>query len=97
MGEGVWLRTPAGRWRDVSAGLPQRHAMPLAGGPDGALYGGTMGYGVYWWAGSGAWRRLGTGLTGPGDIILSLAHSGGAHPALLAGTVHGVFRLPLPG
>jgi hypothetical protein len=96
MGDGVWLRTPGG-WREVSAGLPERHAMPLTGGTDGTLYAGTMGYGIYLKRGAEPWQRLGSELTGVDYTVLSLTISGGAQPYLLAGTARGVYRYPLAG
>ena len=96
MGDGVWLRTANG-WQDVSAGLPEHHAMPLAAGPDGALYAGTMGYGMYMKQGSNQWRRIGRELMGVDYVVLSLAISGSSPPYLLAGTARGVYRYPLSG
>lgn len=98
MGGGVWRRAATGPWRDVSAGLPQRHAMPLVGtrGRAGVLYAGTMGDGVYVKRGEVTWRRLGRGLRNPVYIVLSLALTSGPHPVLLAGTARGVFRYAPP-
>ncbi len=95
MGGGVWERSAHGPWRDISAGLPERHAMPLVALPGGGptvLYAGTMGDGVYVKSGSAAWRRLGSGLRGVDNTILALGIGGGPHTALCAGTTHGVFR-----
>ena len=94
MGDGVWLRSATGRWRDVSAGLPAHHAMPLVAAPGRqvALYAGTMGFGVYARQGAGPWRRLGRGLSGGAYTVLALAMTSGAHPTLLAGTALGLFR-----
>jgi hypothetical protein len=99
MGDGVWLRAATGRWRDVSAGLPARHAMPLiaAPGKQVALYAGTMGFGVYARQGAGPWRRLGRGLSGGAYTVLALAMPSGSHPTLLAGTALGLFRYAPPG
>lgn len=96
MGVGVWERTGTGAWREMSAGLPERHAMPLAGSAgSNPLFAGTMGYGVYIRAGSGPWRLLGKGLTRPSYIVLALLHTEGRLPALLAGTAVGVYRYAL--
>ena len=94
MGDGVWLRSATGRWRDVSAGLPARHAMPLVAAPESreVLYAGTMGFGVYVRQGAGPWRRLGRGLSGGAHTVLALAMTAGSHPTLLAGTALGLFR-----
>ena len=96
MGVGVWERAGTGAWREVSAGLPERHAMPLAGSTGGnPLFAGTMGYGVYMRTGSDPWRLIGKGLTGPSYIVLALLHEEGSRPALLAGTAVGVYRYTL--
>jgi photosystem II stability/assembly factor-like uncharacterized protein len=96
MGTGVWERTGAGAWREMSSGLPERHAMPLAGSMGGnPLFAGTMGYGVYMRKGSDPWRLIGKGLTGPSYIVLALLHEQGRRPALLAGTGVGVYRYTL--
>ena len=94
MGGGVWLRAPDGGWHDISAGLPRRHAMPLAGGPGGtgALFAGTMGNGVYAKQGEANWRPLGRGLQGSSALILSLLAPSATHQMLLAGTAQGLFR-----
>jgi len=98
MGGGVWERSSTGMWRDVSAGLPARHAMPLVALPGVAttvLYAGTMGDGVYVKQGDAAWQPLGHGLTGEDNTTLALgvsAGSTGSPATLLAGTAHGVFR-----
>ena len=88
-----------GRWRDVSAGLPARHAMPLVAAPESreVLYAGTMGFGVYARQGTGPWRRLGHGLSGGAHTVLALAMTAGSHPTLLAGTGLGLFRYAPPG
>ena len=98
MGGGVWLRAPEGGWHDISAGLPRRHAMPLAGDPGGAgtLFAGTMGAGVYARQEQANWRPLGYGLQGSSALILSILAPSATHPFLLAGTAQGLFRyLPL--
>ena len=98
MGDGVWERAATGPWRDISAGLPSRHAMPLVGLPGAAttvLYAGTMGDGVYVKQGDTAWRPLGHGLTGADNTILAVAVAAGpaASPStLMVGTAHGVLR-----
>lgn len=106
MGEGVWQRSTGGAWREISDGLPQRHAMPLVaapGAPDApdapgslgtppTLYAGTMEQGVYEKSGTAPWSRLGSGLDTANDIILSLAATPAPHVGLLAGTARGVFR-----
>ena len=93
MGGGVWLRSPAGDWRDVSGGLPEHHAMPMiAAGPGGPVFAGTMGSGIYRWQHGTSWERVGRGLLGGQYIVLSLALTSGAHPTLLAGTSVGVWR-----
>ncbi|HWE63718.1 MAG TPA: hypothetical protein VHB98_18545 [Chloroflexota bacterium] len=100
MGGGVWQREADGRWQDISAGLPQRHAMPLlATGPaaSGVLYAGTMGLGVYEKQQSAPWRHLGQGLNSSATIVMSLAETPGPHPLLLAGTTHGVYRYKTGG
>ena len=94
MGGGVWQRLPQGTWREISAGLPERHAMPLATS-GGVLYGGTMGYGVYLREGAAGWRRIGNGLVGGQYIVLSLLVTPGPHPYLVAGTAQGVYRCAL--
>jgi hypothetical protein len=100
MGDGVWLQSAAGRWHDVSAGLPARHAMPLVAVPKSRevlLYAGTMGFGVYARQGAGPWRLLGRGLSGGAYTVLALSMTSGSHPALLAGTALGLFRYVPPG
>lgn len=94
MGGGVWLRSAEGSWHDISAGLPQRHAMPIAGNPGvaGVLFAGTMGRGVYEKQGQAAWQSLGHGLQGMSALVLSLLAPSAAHPNLLAGTGQGLFR-----
>lgn len=105
MGGGVWERAADEPWRDISAGLPGRHAMPAVAWPGGGttavVYAGTMGAGVYVKQGDAAWRALGTGLTGVDNTILALGIAvvgapTGSSPALLAGTAHGVFRYVAP-
>jgi hypothetical protein len=99
MGGGVWMRSTTGMWRDISTGLPQRHAMPLITSTryPASLYAGTMGHGAYAkWDGA-AWQHLGRGLSGASGIVLSLAETGGPSPVLLAGTANGLFRYELPG
>ncbi len=96
MGGGVWRRSTDGTWRDVSSGLPARHAMPLIAGPHGALYAGTMGYGVYIKQRSGAWRRIGRELLGSQYIILSLAWIDQKPSVLIAGASQGVYRYTFP-
>jgi hypothetical protein len=93
MGGGVWQRGQDGRWRDISANLPEHHAMPIVADQRGTLYAGTMGYGVYMRQGSGSWRRLGHELSGGQYTTLALAVAGGPRPTLLAGTALGVYRL----
>ncbi|HVA90075.1 MAG TPA: hypothetical protein VNL71_09545 [Chloroflexota bacterium] len=96
MGDGVWERAAGGIWREISAGLPERHAMPLVGSAEGnPLFAGTMGYGVYMKNGANSWQRLGRGLTGPSYIVLSLLHVEGRRPILLAGAGIGVYRYAL--
>jgi hypothetical protein len=99
MGGGVWVRSVTGTWRDLSAGLPQRHAMPLITSTryPVSLYAGTMGHGVYEKAGGAIWQHLGQGLSGASGIVLALAETGGPSPVLLAGTANGLFRYELPG
>ena len=98
MGGGVWDRAATGPWRDISAGLPSRHAMPLVALPGAAttvLYAGTMGDGVYVKQGNAAWRSLGHGLTGEDNTILAVAvaaRPAASPPTLLVATAHGVFR-----
>lgn len=94
MGGGVWLRGSDSAWHDISAGLPQRHAMPIAGDPSGsgALFAGTMGRGVYERLGQAAWRPLGHGLQGMSGLVLSLISPSAAQQTLLAGTGQGLFR-----
>ncbi len=96
MGGGVWLRATDGTWRDVSVGLPARHAMPLVAGLGGTLYAGTMGYGVYTKQGPTAWHRVGRELIGSEYIVLSLAWIDQKRSILVAGTSRGVYRYPLP-
>lgn len=93
MGGGAW-RWSNGVWHDISAGLPERHAMPLAAlrGHPVVLYAGTMGYGVYIKRGSGRWRRIGHDLNGGAYTVLGIARVSGPPPVLLAGTIRGVFR-----
>jgi hypothetical protein len=99
MGDGVWLRSATSRWRDISAGLPARHAMPLVAVPGSreVLYAGTMGFGVYARQGTEPWRRLGRGLNGGAYTVLALTMTAGSHPTLLAGTALGLFRYAPPG
>jgi hypothetical protein len=99
MGGGVWMRSSTGMWRDISTGLPQRHAMPLIAStryPE-SFYAGTMGHGVYAQWGGAAWQHLGRGLSGADGIVLTLAETVGPSPVLLAGTASGLFRYELPG
>jgi len=94
MGGGVWEQA-ASPWRDMSVGLPERHAMALVALPRSApivLYAGTMGDGVYVKQGGAAWQQLGRGLTGVDNTILALAATAEPHDVLLAGTASGVFR-----
>jgi photosystem II stability/assembly factor-like uncharacterized protein len=98
MGGGVWLTHATGRWRDVSAGLPERHAMASTGDPAaGTQFAGTMGYGVYGSQVPNTWRRLGRGLSGTEYTVLSMALTNGPDPQLLAGTARGLFRFVLSG
>jgi photosystem II stability/assembly factor-like uncharacterized protein len=98
MGGGVWTLHAGGVWHDVSAGLPERHAMPAVDdAADGAQFAGTMGYGVYVRQQANAWRRLGHRLSGAEYTVLSLLFSSGPKPQLLAGTARGVFRFALTG
>ncbi|MDB5076722.1 MAG: hypothetical protein JWO42_2901 [Chloroflexi bacterium] len=92
MGGGVWRRGADGRWVDVSAGMPQRHAMALLAAGSGTLYAGTMSLGVYEKQGAGPWRPLGSGLRGPAATVMDLVETPGAHPVLLAATTQGVYR-----
>jgi hypothetical protein len=96
MGGGVWRRSTDGTWRDVSSGLPARHAMPLVAGLNGTLYAGTMGYGIYAKQGPEAWRRVGRELIGGQYIVLSLAVVDQKQSMLVAGTSRGVYRYMLP-
>lgn len=99
MGGGVWLRSTAGTWRDISAGLPAHHAMDfiVVPGTRGAvLYAGTMGFGVYVKQETRPWRRLSRGLNDVSHTILSLAMTSGPRPWLLAATARGVFRYVPP-
>jgi photosystem II stability/assembly factor-like uncharacterized protein len=100
MGDGVWLRTPSGEWKDVSGDLPEHHGMPLvASAGDQQVYTGTMGWGIYGTLPSSItdWRRLGNQLTGPGYIVLSLAITRDPQPYLVAGTAVGIYRYALQG
>jgi hypothetical protein len=99
MGDGVWQRGQDGQWREISNGLPERHAMPLLADPrsPSTLYSGTMGFGVYQRDGTADWRRLGRELNGGDFTVLALAITEGRHPLLLAGTGRGVFRYPVQG
>ena len=93
------MRSSTGMWRDISTGLPQRHAMPLIAStryPE-SFYAGTMGHGVYAQWGGAAWQHLGRGLSGVDGIVLTLAETVGPSPVLLAGTASGLFRYELPG
>lgn len=94
MGGGVWQRMPGDAWQDISAGLPEHHAMPMIAAHDtgGVAYAGTMGKGVYRWQAGNPWQQLGHDLTGGRYIVLSLALTGNPHPILVAGTGIGVFR-----
>ncbi len=96
MGDGVWQRSGDGAWHDISAGLPLRHAMPLAGNAT-TVYAGTMGYGVYVRQGAGNWRRLSPGLDGATYTALSLLVVPAIHPVLLVGTADGLYRYVYPG
>jgi hypothetical protein len=94
MGKGVWQLAANGRWTDISAGLPQHHAMPfLADRSWGrqVYVAGTMGVGVYAKQGSSAWHRLGTGLGGAAASVTALVPTG-SPPRLLAATLGGVYR-----
>jgi hypothetical protein len=95
MGGGVWQRAGDGTWQDVSAGLPERHAMPIAAVPAGrttVFYAGTMGYGVYARQGTSSWRPLGQGMQGGRYTALGIAMALRPHPSLLVGTALGVYR-----
>ena len=95
MGSGVWQSDGHGPWHDISAGLPQHHAMPIAALPSGTLFAGTMEEGVYYLQGGGTWQRAGSALAGGQYVALSMVVSHGADPAVLAGTSSGLFRLDL--
>jgi hypothetical protein len=96
MGEGVWLMTSGDAWRDVSAGLPERHAMPITG--DGSVqFAGTMGYGIFARRDGSSWRRLGKELADGEHIVLSLVLTRGPSQMLLAGTASGLFSYQLTG
>ena len=98
MGVGVWQFTPGHGWSEISAGLPERHAMPLAVDANGVrLYAGTMGSGVYTRTASSPWRRLGTQLVGPAYIDLGLQVAGPRGGYLVVGTSQGVYRRALGG
>ena len=99
MGIGVWQITPGHGWSEISAGLPERHAMPLAVDTRGGvrLYAGTMGSGVYTRAASQPWRRLGNQLVGPAYIDLGLQVAGVGERYLVVATSQGVFRRALSG
>lgn len=101
MGSGVWLLSSAGTWQDISAGLPERHGMPLATGiGDKQIYTGTMGWGVYGTSTSRFdWQHLGHGqqLNGASHTILALAMTKDPKPSLVAGTAFGVYRYALSG
>jgi photosystem II stability/assembly factor-like uncharacterized protein len=96
MGAGVWMTTSGGPWRDVSAGLPERHAMPIAG-EGGVQFAGTMGYGIFARQDNSSWRRLGHELADGAHIVLSLLLTSGPRPVLLAGTANGLFAYRLAG
>lgn len=97
MGIGVWQISPGHGWSEISAGLPERHAMPLAVATNGGvhLYAGTMGSGVYTRGTSQPWRRLGNQLVGPTYIDLGLQVAGAQGQYLVAATSQGVYRLAL--
>ncbi|MDB5077215.1 MAG: glycosyl hydrolase, repeat-containing protein [Chloroflexi bacterium] len=98
MGAGVWVLHANGIWHDVSAGLPQRHAMPAIDDATAkAQFAGTMGYGVYVRQQANAWRRLGHRLAGTEYTVLSLILTSGPEPQLFAGTARGLFRFSLNG
>jgi len=101
-GRPVWAGDRRG-FAPLGHGLPSDvHGMSLAvDGIGGRLFMGGMGTGVYVSTSlptsganaSGRWVRLGRG---PGDgVITALLVLPGAHPALLAGTGAGIYRLAL--
>jgi hypothetical protein len=99
MGAGVWEELAGtGPWRDISAGLPERHAMPLAalpGSNGSVIYAGTMGFGIYVRQGAKAWQPFGNGLLGVQNTILALAvvpQGPHALPLVVAATDAGVSR-----
>jgi|SRR5579884_2106143 len=97
MGQGVWQWAGSGAWRDISAGLPERHAMPVIAQRRGKaidLYAGTMGYGAYAREGEKSWRRFGTGLQGGKYTGLGIALA--ARDRLLMATAVGVYRYRPP-
>jgi hypothetical protein len=97
MGEGVWERAASGSWQEISQGLPERHAMPIAALADRgryALYAGTMGYGIYVKQDNSAWRPFGRGLAGVDNTVLALAAAAGRSDAIstiIAATQNGVY------
>jgi photosystem II stability/assembly factor-like uncharacterized protein len=96
MGAGVWLMTSGSAWRDVSAGLPEHHAMPITG--DGSVqFAGTMGYGIFARQDDSSWRRLGKELADGEHIVLSVLLTRGPSQVLLAGTANGLFSYQLTG
>lgn len=95
MGGGVWRQDDRGTWHDISAGLPERHAMPIVAQPldrRTVFYAGTMGYGVYAKEGTSPWRRLGDGMEGGEYTALGMALVPRPHLSLLVGTARGVYR-----
>lgn len=97
MGGGVWRQDDRGTWHDVSAGLPERHAMPVVAqliDRTTVFYAGTMGYGVYGKEGTSPWRRLGDGMEGGQYTALGMAMMPRPHPSLLVATARGVYRYP---
>ncbi|HEX6507498.1 MAG TPA: hypothetical protein VF221_07690 [Chloroflexota bacterium] len=98
MGGGVWRQDDRGTWHDFSAGLPERHAMPIVAQPidrTTVFYAGTMGYGVYAKEGTSSWRRLGEGMEGGQYTALGMALVPRPHPSLLIATARGVYRYPV--
>ena len=98
MGGGVWERAASGSWQEISQGLPERHAMPIAALADRgryALYAGTMGYGIYVKQDNSTWRPFGRGLAGVENTVLALAAAAGRSGAIstiIAATQSGVYR-----